>query len=89
MGGPSPLAYSVRTDHVPGDGDQSSTESVDSSPDRQPSQEVVINIDQHTNPHQERVAPFEVEHDRNRLSDDTINSLTLETYEYVDLVVTS
>ena len=87
MDGPGPSPYSVRTDYFPGDGDPSSAESVDSSPDRQPSQEVVINIDQQTNPNQERVAAFEVEHDRNGLSDDTINSLTLETCEYVDVVV--
>ncbi|KAJ6373290.1 hypothetical protein OIU76_027597 [Salix suchowensis] len=87
MGGPSPSPYSVRADYFHGDGDPSSTVSVDSSPDRQPSQEVVINIDHLTNPNQERVAAFEVEHDRNGLSDDSINSLTLETYEYVDVVV--
>ncbi|KAF9662000.1 hypothetical protein SADUNF_Sadunf18G0007700 [Salix dunnii] len=73
MGGPSPSSYSVRADFFPGDADPSSTVSVDSSPDRQPSKEVVINIDQLTNPNQERVAAFEVEHDRNGLSHDTIN----------------
>ena len=65
MGAPSPSAYSVQTSYFPGDGDQSSTEFVDSSPDSQTSQEVVINIDQLTNPNQERLAAFEVEHDHN------------------------
>jgi ionotropic glutamate receptor len=60
-----PLAYSVQTTYFPGDGDQSSTKFVDSSPDCQTSQEVVINIDQLTNPNQERLAAFEVEHDHN------------------------
>ncbi|XP_024445286.2 glutamate receptor 2.8 isoform X1 [Populus trichocarpa] len=65
MGEPSPSAYSVQTISFPGDGDQSSTKSVGSSPDCQTSQEVVINIDQLTNPNQERLAAFEVEHDHN------------------------
>ncbi|XP_061951242.1 glutamate receptor 2.8-like [Populus nigra] len=60
-----PSAYSVQTTYFPGDGDQSSTEFVDSSPHSQTSQEVVINIDQLTNPNQERLAAFEVEHDHN------------------------
>ncbi|KAG6740229.1 hypothetical protein POTOM_055669 [Populus tomentosa] len=63
MGAPSPSASSVQTSYFPGDGDHSSTEFVDSSPDCQTSQEVVINIDQLTNPNQERLAAFEVEHD--------------------------
>ena len=62
-------------------------EFVDSSPHSQTSQEVVINIDQLTNPNQERLAAFEVEHDHNWLSDDTIDSLTLEIYRPVDIVV--
>ncbi|KAI9377955.1 hypothetical protein POPTR_018G012600v4 [Populus trichocarpa] len=65
MGEPSPSAYSVQTISFPGDGDQSSTKSVGSSPDCQTSQEVVINIDQLTNPNQERLAAYEVEHDHN------------------------
>nr|TKS00114.1 glutamate receptor 2.1-like [Populus alba] len=65
MGAPRPSASSVQTSYFPGDGDQSSTEFVDSSPDSQTSQEVVINIDQLTNPNQERLAAFEVEHDHN------------------------
>nr|XP_034890042.1 glutamate receptor 2.8-like [Populus alba] len=65
MDAPSPSASSVQTSYFPGDGDQSSTEFVDSSPDSQTSQEVVINIDQLTNPNQERLAAFEVEHDHN------------------------
>ena len=65
MGAPSPSASSVQTSYFPGDGDQSSTEFVDSSLDSQTSQEVVINIDQLTNPNQERLAAFEVEHDHN------------------------
>ncbi|XP_034890040.2 glutamate receptor 2.8 [Populus alba] len=65
MGAPSPSASSVQTSYFPGDGDQSSTEFVDSRPDSQTSQEVVINIDQLTNPNQERLAAFEVEHDHN------------------------
>ncbi|KAG6739150.1 hypothetical protein POTOM_056736 [Populus tomentosa] len=65
MGAPSPSVSSVQTSYFPGDGDQSSTEFVDSSPDSQTSQEVVINIDQLTNPNQERLAAFEVEHDHN------------------------
>nr|TKS11192.1 glutamate receptor 2.1-like [Populus alba] len=65
MGAPSPSASSVQTSYFPGDGDHSSTEFVDSSPDCQTSQEVVINIDQLTNPNQERLAAFEVEHDHN------------------------
>jgi len=64
MGAPSPSASSVQTSYIPGDGDQSSTESVDSSPDSQTSQEVVINIDQLTNPNQDRRVSFEVEHDQ-------------------------
>jgi ionotropic glutamate receptor len=60
-----PSAYSVQTTYFPGDGDQSSTEFVDSSPHSQTSQEVVINIDQLTSPNQERLAAFEVEHDHN------------------------
>jgi ionotropic glutamate receptor len=60
-----PSAYSVQTTYFPGDGDQSSTEFVDSSPRSQTSQEVVINIDQLTSPNQERLAAFEVEHDHN------------------------
>ncbi|XP_034928287.2 glutamate receptor 2.8 [Populus alba] len=39
MGEPSPSAYSVQTTSFPGDGDLSSTKSVDSSPDCQTSQE--------------------------------------------------
>ncbi|KAG6739158.1 hypothetical protein POTOM_056744 [Populus tomentosa] len=39
MGAPSPSASSVQTSYFPGDGDQSSTEFVDSSPDSQTSQE--------------------------------------------------
>ncbi|KAI9377954.1 hypothetical protein POPTR_018G012600v4 [Populus trichocarpa] len=39
MGEPSPSAYSVQTISFPGDGDQSSTKSVGSSPDCQTSQE--------------------------------------------------
>ncbi|XP_011012861.1 PREDICTED: glutamate receptor 2.8-like [Populus euphratica] len=60
-----PSASSVQTTYFPGDGDQSSTEFVDSSADSRTSQEVVINIDQLTNPYQERLAAFEVEHDHN------------------------
>ena len=50
-----PSACSVQTTSFPAD--QSSTESVDSSPDCQTSQEVVINIDQLTNPNQDNCRP--------------------------------
>nr|TKS00119.1 glutamate receptor 2.1-like [Populus alba] len=41
MGAPSPSASSVQTSYFPGDGDQSSTEFVDSRPDSQTSQEAI------------------------------------------------
>ncbi|CAK7354082.1 unnamed protein product [Dovyalis caffra] len=58
----SPSAYSVST-YFPGDGDQCSAEYGDSSLDRQASHLVVMNIDQLTNPNQERLAGLEMDHE--------------------------
>ncbi|CAK7354088.1 unnamed protein product [Dovyalis caffra] len=66
----SPSAYSVST-YFPGDEDQSSSEYGDSTLDRQASHKVIMNIDQLTNPNQERLAALEIDH---------------ETYKPVDIV---
>ncbi|KAJ6745287.1 GLUTAMATE RECEPTOR 2.9 [Salix koriyanagi] len=60
MCAPSPSAYSVHTEYP---ADQSS-ESYDSSPNRQASQEVVVDVGQLNNRNQERPTTLEIDHEK-------------------------